>query len=128
MTRADAVKLCAWIEAACPSQRMAELTPDVWCTILPASFTLDEALGAAVAIIRRGERWVDIGAIIAEVRRARGDVTDREHAEQLRAAEAHRAQIEARDAAFLRKVAARTGGVQVKAIPPPDYGGPETGR
>ena len=121
MIREDAVKLCAYVEAACPSQQMAELTPDVWRDILPASFTLDECRAAVGVIIRRGERWVDIGGIIAEVRRIRADEAERDHARIVLDPEAYRADIEAKDAAFLRKLAARAGHAQLKAIPPPDY-------
>ena len=80
MIREDVVKLCAYVEAACPSQQMADFTPDVWHEILPASFTLDECRAAVVAIVRRGERWVDLGRIVAEVGRVRADAAEREHA------------------------------------------------
>ena len=36
--------------------------------------------------------------------------------------DAYRADLEARDAAFLRKLAERTGGARLRALPPPDYG------
>ena len=123
MTREDVVKLCAYVEAACPSQQMADFTPDVWHEILPASFTLDECRAAVVAVVRRGERWVDLGTILAEVRRVRADAAERERTRVLLDPDAYRADLEAKDTAFLRKLAARTGGAQLKAIPPPDYGG-----
>jgi hypothetical protein len=120
--REDVVKLCAYVEAACPSQQMADFTPDVWHEILPASFTLDECRAAVVAIVRRGERWLDLGTIVAEVRRVRADAAEREHARIVLDPDALRADIDAKDAAFMRKLAERTGGAQLKAIPPPDYG------
>jgi hypothetical protein len=123
VTRDDVVKLCAYVEAACPSQQMADFTPDVWHEILPASFTLDECRAAVVAVVRRGERWVDLGTILAEVRRVRADAAERERTRVLLDPDAYRADLEAKDAAFLHKLAARTGGSQLKAIPPPDYGG-----
>lgn len=123
MTREDAVKLCAYVGAACPSQQMTEFTPDVWRDILPASFTLAECREAVGVIIRRGERWVDIGGIVAEVRRARADAAEREHTRIVLDPGAYRAEVDAADAAFLRKLAARTGHAQLKAIPPPDHEG-----
>jgi hypothetical protein len=122
VTREDAVKLCAYVEAACPSQQMADFTPDVWCEILPASYTLDECRAAVAAIIRRGERYADLGTIITEVRRARAPEAQREHLRALLDPAAYRDMIAADDAAFMRKLAQRTGGARLKAIPPPDYG------
>jgi hypothetical protein len=121
VTREDAVKLCAYVEAACPSQQMTDFTPDVWHDILPADYTLAECRAAVGAVIRRGERWADLGQIIAEVRRARAAEAEREHLRVLLDPYAYRAEIEAADAAFMRKLAARTGGARLKAIPPADY-------
>jgi hypothetical protein len=121
VTREDAVKLCAYVEAACPSQQMADFTPDVWCEILPADYTLDECRQAVGAVIRRGERYADLGTIIAEVRRARAPEAEQEHLRALLDPAAYRDMIAADDAAFMRKLAQRTGGARLKAIPPPDY-------
>ena len=122
MNREDAVKLCAYVEAACPSQQMGEFTPDVWCEILPAGYTLSECRAAVVVIIRRGERWVDAGAIVAEVRRARADAAERDRIRVLLDPAAYRAEVDAADEAFMRKLDARAGGRRLRALPPPDYG------
>jgi hypothetical protein len=124
MTREEAVQLCALIQEACPSQQMGEFTPDLWREFIPESYTLAECRAAAVAIVRRGERYVDIGQVIAEVRRVRGDAAERERTAILLDAERYRTEyVEAADAAFLAKLAARTGGAAPKAVPPPDYEG-----
>ena len=101
---------------------MTEHTPDVWCDILPAGFTLAECRAAVGIIIRRGERSVDLGGIIAEVRRVRADAAERERTRVLLDPDACRAKVEADDAAFMRKLAAHTG-AQLKAIPPADHEG-----
>jgi hypothetical protein len=124
VTREEAVKLCAYVEAACPAQQMADFTPDVWCEILPASYTLDECRAAVAAIIRRGERYADLGTIITEVRRVRAAEAEREHLAVLLDPAAYRDMLAADDAEFMRKLAARTGGARLKAIPPPDYDDP----
>lgn len=123
MTREEAVELCAYVEAACPSQQMTDFTPDVWHEIVPASFTVAECRAAVGVIIRRGERWVDIGAIVAEVRRVRADAAERERIHVLLDPARYRAEVEAADAACVAKIAERTGGARLRAIPPPDYGG-----
>jgi hypothetical protein len=126
VTREEAVELCAYVEAACPSQQMTDFTPDVWHEIVPASFTVAECRAAVGVIIRRGERWVDIGAIVAEVRRVRADGAERERTQMLLDPRRYRAEVAEADAAFARKLAERTGGASLKAIPAPDYGGQAT--
>lgn len=131
MTREEAVELCAYVEAACPSQQMAEFTPDVWHEIVPASFTLAECRAAVIAIVRRGERWVDVGAIIAEVRRVRNDIAEHGSIAVLRDHGQYRAAIEAADEqrrsveAVVREIAIRAGRpAGLKAVPRLDYDGP----
>jgi hypothetical protein len=117
----EATLLAAYVEAACPSQQIGEFTPEAWADILPADYSLGECRDAVRAIVRRGSRFVDLGEIIAEVRRARADAAERERTRILLDPYAYRDMIAADNAAFLRKLAARTGGAQLKAIPPPDY-------
>lgn len=121
MTREDAAQLCAFVQEACPSQQMGEFAPDVWAEVMPVGYTLGECRAAVGVIIRRGERWADPGAIVAEVRRARADAAERERIHVLLDPAAYRAQVAATDAAFLAKLAARTGGRQLRALPAPDY-------
>ena len=122
MTAAEVVLLCRFVRAACPGQPWDEYTAEAWEILLPRDFTLEECRAAVVAIVRRGDRWVDPGVVIAEVRRVRADAAERERTRIALDADAYRADIAARDAAFMRKLAARTGRAQPKAIPPPDYG------
>jgi hypothetical protein len=122
MTREEAAALCALIQEACPSQQMGEFTPDTWREFIPEGYTLAECRAAAVAIVRRGERYVDVGQVIAEVRRVRADAAERERAAVILDPARYRTEyVEAADRAFLAKLAARTGGAALKAIPPPDY-------
>jgi hypothetical protein len=71
VNRADAIKLCRYVHAATPAQKLDEYTPQAWADILedlPCGF--DEARGAVVAIKRR-QVFVDCSDIIAEVRAVR---------------------------------------------------------
>jgi hypothetical protein len=73
MNRADALKLCRYVHAATPAQKLEEYTPQAWADILedlPCGF--DEARAAVVAIKRR-QVFVDCSDIIAEVRAMRDE-------------------------------------------------------
>lgn len=73
MNRADAIKLCRYVHAATPAQKLDEYTPQAWADILedlPCGF--DEGRAAVVAIKRR-QVFVDCSDIIAEVRAARDE-------------------------------------------------------
>lgn len=128
MTREDAVKLCAYVEAACPSQQMTEATPDVWADIIPARYTLGQCKAAVTAMIRRGERFTDLGAVCAEVQRVRDDNIDRygtpDGPGAVDGPDAHRAvtAAEGRTADEIIGEIRHRGGRSLKAIPPPDYG------
>jgi hypothetical protein len=76
MTHEEIVKLCRYIQAACPAQRFDEYTPDVWAEVFPASLTLDDCR-AAVITIKQRQRYIDPSDIIAEVRRIRSNRLDR---------------------------------------------------
>ena len=128
MTAEETAALCAYVEAANPSQRMGEMTPLVWHDILPPDFTLGECRAAAGAIIRRGARYVDLGEIISEVKRARRPAAEAARLAMLLDPAAMRAEIAARDAEtpmVLARIADRAGRprMRLKAVPPPDYGG-----
>jgi hypothetical protein len=71
VNRADAIKLCRYVHAATPAQKLDEYTPNAWADILedlPCGF--DEGRAAVVAIKRR-QVFVDCSDIIAEVRAVR---------------------------------------------------------
>ena len=73
MNRADAIKLCRYVHAATPAQKLDEYTPQAWADILedlPCGF--DDARAAVVAIKRR-QVFVDCSDIIAEVRAMRDE-------------------------------------------------------
>ena len=73
MNRTDAIKLCRYVHAATPAQKLDEYTPQAWADILedlPCGF--DEARAAVVAIKRR-QVFVDCSDIIAQVRAMRDE-------------------------------------------------------
>lgn len=73
MNRVDAIKLCRYVHAATPAQKLDEYTPQAWADILedlPCGF--DDARAAVVAIKRR-QVFVDCSDIIAEVRAMRDE-------------------------------------------------------
>ena len=77
MNRADAIRLCRYVHAATPAQKLDEYTPQAWADILedlPCSF--DDARAAVIAIKRR-QVFVDCSDIIAEVRRIRDERLER---------------------------------------------------
>ena len=59
MTHEEVVKLCRYIQAACPSQAFDDYTPEVWAEMLPARYTLDECRAAVIAIKQR-QAYVDV--------------------------------------------------------------------
>lgn len=125
MTREDVIKLLAFIEAANPSQKIGDLTPAAWHEIIPGDFAPEECAAAAVSIIRRGRNYVDLGDLIAEVRRARRPAGDAAHLRALLDPAEYRAGIEAADErteTALARIEARLGRrARLRAIPPPDY-------
>lgn len=65
MTPTEAVTLVRYVEAGCPSMRMAEQTPDVWFDAGLRDIDFELAKEAAVQLLRR-ERYVGLNDIIAE--------------------------------------------------------------
>ncbi len=124
MNAVEITALCRFVRAACPSQPWDEHTAEAWEIIIPPDYALEECQAAVVTIVRRGERFIDPGIIIAEVRRVRADAADREHTRIVLDPDAYRAEVEAADAAFLAKLAARAGRAPlalIKPVPPADY-------
>jgi hypothetical protein len=123
MTSTEVALLCRFIRAACPSQAWDEHTAEAWELILPPDYSLDECRAAVITVVRRGSAFIDPAAVIAEVKRVHADDAERERTAMLLDPGRYRADVAAADAAFARKLAGRTGGASLKAIPPPDYDG-----
>lgn len=123
MTSTEVALLCRLVRAAAPGQPWDEHTAEAWELIVPPDYSLDECRAAVITIVRRGERFIDPGAVIAEVKRVRADAAERERIHVLLDPARYRAQVEAADAECVAKIAERTGGARLRAIPPPDYGG-----
>jgi hypothetical protein len=73
VNRADAIKLCRYVHAITPGQKLDEYTPQAWADILedlPCSF--DEARSVVINIKRR-QVFVDCSEIVAEVRAVRDE-------------------------------------------------------
>ena len=69
MSPEEAIVLCRFTAACCPSQRIDEYTPNAWALIL-ADIRFEDAKTAVVEIKKRST-WVDPSDIIAEVRKVR---------------------------------------------------------
>ena len=83
MNRADAIKLCRYVHAACPGQRLDEYTPQAWADILDGlNFSFDEARQAVISVKRR-QPFVDCSEIIAECKRLRAATLEIEQREQI---------------------------------------------
>lgn len=70
MTPEETVQLVAYVEELCPSQKIGEFTPDAWHEVL-GRWPLADCRSAVTELLARGERWVNVGDIAAEVRRIR---------------------------------------------------------
>ena len=74
MTPQEAVALCRFTAACCPSQKFDEYTPDAWGLLLEDVRFVDAK--DAVAIVARKQPWVSPAEIIAEVKKIRGKRID----------------------------------------------------
>lgn len=63
--------------------------------------------------------WIMPADVRKRVKRAQYDAEDRGRIKQLLDPDAYRREVQAADAAFMRKLAARTGNAQIKAAPEP---------
>ncbi|MFI1165592.1 hypothetical protein ACH4UM_18750 [Streptomyces sp. NPDC020801] len=72
MTPEETVMLTRYVRATCPQQRMDEYTADAWYDFL-APYSLSETQAAVAAHVRKGNAFISIGEIVAEIRRARND-------------------------------------------------------
>jgi hypothetical protein len=126
MTRHDFVIFCRVLAALSPAQQWDDFTTDAWYEVFPRDYTLEECRQAAVRVKQR-EKWLDPSDIIAEVQRDRRPADEAANLYSL-IGPGYQARREADDAAAgaaLERLAVRLGRPvpQLKAVPPPDYGG-----
>ena len=74
MTPQEAVALCRFTAACCPSQKFDEYTPDAWGLLLEA-VRFDDAKDAVVTVARK-QPWVSPAEIIREVKKLRAKRID----------------------------------------------------
>lgn len=72
MTPEETVMLTRYVRATCPQQRIDEYTADAWYDFLE-SYSLTEARAAVYQHVTKGNAFISIGEIVAEIRRARND-------------------------------------------------------
>lgn len=68
--------------------------------------------------------WIMPADVRSRVKREQRDLADRGRIRELLDPDAYRAQVQWADAAFMRKLAERTGAKAIKDVPKPDYGEP----
>lgn len=66
MNHSDAVRICRWVAAALPQQRMDAATPDVWAELF-ADLRYVDAQEAVVRLAKR-QTWVSAADIVSEVK------------------------------------------------------------
>jgi hypothetical protein len=69
MNPQEAIALCRFTAACCPSQKFDELTPDAWGLLLADVRFIDAK--EAVTIVARKQPWVSPAEIISEVKKIR---------------------------------------------------------
>jgi hypothetical protein len=69
MSPEEAVALCRFTAACCPSQKFDEYTPDAWGLLLKDVRFIDAK--EAVTIVARKQPWVSPAEIISEVKKIR---------------------------------------------------------
>lgn len=79
---------------------------------------------AVVTHYSESREWIMPADVRARVKRRQRDEAERGRIKQLLDPAAYRAEVAAADDAFMRKLAARTGGKELKQAPELDYGGP----
>jgi hypothetical protein len=71
MTPEEAIALCRFTAACCPSQKIDEYTPNAWGLLLE-DIRFEDAKDAVVQVARK-QPWVSPAEIIAAVKKLRGD-------------------------------------------------------
>ena len=82
-----------------------------------------DAQAAVIAHYRESREFIMPADVRSRVKRKQRDEADRGRIREILDPAAYRKQVEAADAAFMRKLAERTGGREIKAVPEPDYDG-----
>lgn len=128
MTEDDVVLITRYVRAVCPQQRLDEFTADAWYDFLHP-FSVDETRTAIAAHVRKGNAFISIGEIVAEIRRAREDRLSR-HTEALPPAGAHDDATYKTALLHERKAIAdgRTAPTAIPALPPGHNTSPYEGR
>ena len=72
MTEDEVVLITRYVRAVCPQQKIDEFTSDTWEDFL-LPYSVDETRAAIRAHITRGNAFISVGEIVAEIRRARND-------------------------------------------------------
>ncbi|MGV9756972.1 zinc finger domain-containing protein [Streptomyces tricolor] len=70
MTEDEVVGITRYVRAVCPQQKIDEFTADAWEDFL-LPYGVDETLAAIRAHITRGNAFISIGEIVAEITSAR---------------------------------------------------------
>jgi len=78
-----------------------------------------ECESAVIAHYSDSREWIMPADVRKRVKRAQYDAEDRGRIKQLLDPDAYRREVQAADAAFMRKLAQRTGGKELKAPPEP---------
>lgn len=81
MTEDEVVLITRYVRAVCPQQRLDEFTSDAWYDFL-YPFTVDETRAAIQAHVTKGNAFISIGEIVAQIRKVRADRISR-HTEAL---------------------------------------------
>lgn len=72
MTEDEIVLITRYVRAVCPQQKFDEFTSDTWEDFL-LPYSVDETRAAIRAHVTKGNAFISIGEIVAEIRRARND-------------------------------------------------------
>lgn len=76
MTEDEVVLITRYVRAVCPQQKIDEFTSDAWEDFL-LPYSVDETRAAVHRHVARGNAFISIGEIVAEIRKARSNRIDR---------------------------------------------------
>jgi len=72
VTEDEVVLITRYVRAVCPQQKIDEFTSDAWEDFL-LPYSVNEARAAVQRHVGRGNAFISIGEIVAEIRKARSD-------------------------------------------------------
>lgn len=72
MTEDEVVLITRYVRAVCPQQKIDEFTSDAWEEFL-LTYSVDETRAAVHRHVARGNAFISVGEIVAEIRKARSD-------------------------------------------------------